>query len=44
MSEKSLLNDYKGVDLGFIENITRVYLPKLKEKILKIKIDFGNRV
>lgn len=35
-----IVHDYEGVDLGFIENIMRVYLPKLKEKILKIKTDF----
>ena len=35
-----IVHDYEGVDLGFIENIMRVYLPKLKEKILKIKKDF----
>lgn len=35
-----IVHDYEGVDLGFIENILRVYLPKLKEKISKIKKDF----
>ena len=39
-----IVHDYEGVDLGFIENIMRVYLPKLKEKIIKIKKDFENRV
>ncbi len=34
-----IVHDYEGVDLGFIENILRVYLPALKEKILKIKLD-----
>ena len=32
-----IVHDYEGVDLGFIENIMRVYLPKLKEKLLIIK-------
>ena len=32
-----IVHDYEGVDLGFIENILRVYLPKLKTKILLIK-------
>ncbi|WP_428025861.1 HepT-like ribonuclease domain-containing protein [Arcobacter sp.] len=35
-----IVHDYEGVDLGFIENILREYLPKLKTKILKIKSDF----
>ena len=35
-----IVHDYEGVDLGFIENILRVYLTKLKEKISKIKKDF----
>ena len=35
-----IVHDYEGVDLGFIENILRVYIPKLKEKISKIKKDF----
>ncbi len=35
-----IVHDYEGVDLGFIENILRDYLPKLKEKISKIKKDF----
>lgn len=34
-----IVHDYEGVDLGFIENILRVYLPKLKEKIFIIKHD-----
>jgi len=33
----SSLEDFEGVDLGFIENILRNYLPKLKAKILLIK-------
>lgn len=32
-----IVHDYEGVDLGFIENILRNYLPKLKAKILLIK-------
>jgi len=35
-----IVHDYEGVDLGFIENILRSYLPKLKEKVSKIKNDF----
>ena len=34
-----IVHDYEGVDLGFIENILRVYLPALKEKLLKIDSD-----
>jgi len=32
-----IVHDYEGVDLGFIENIIRVYLPQLKNKILLMK-------
>ena len=32
-----IVHDYEGVDLGFIENILRSYLPELKDKILKMK-------
>lgn len=32
-----IVHDYEGIDLGFIENILRSYLPKLKEKIILIK-------
>ena len=32
-----IVHDYEGVDLGFIENILRVYIQKLKEKILEIE-------
>ena len=32
-----IVHDYEGVDMAFIENIVRSYLPKLKQKILKIK-------
>ena len=32
-----IVHDYEGVDLGFIENILRSYLPELKDKILFIK-------
>lgn len=35
-----IVHDYEGVDLGFIENIVRVYLPKLKEKLMTMKKDF----
>jgi len=28
-----IVHDYEGVDFGFIENILRTYLPKLKTKI-----------
>lgn len=34
-----IVHDYEGIDLGFIENILREYLPRLKEKILIISID-----
>ncbi|MGD9552776.1 MAG: HepT-like ribonuclease domain-containing protein [Arcobacteraceae bacterium] len=32
-----IVHDYEGVDLGFIENIVREYLPKLKEKVSNIR-------
>lgn len=32
-----IVHDYEGVDLGFIENIVRIYLPELKEKLLNMK-------
>ena len=32
-----IVHDYEGIDLGFIENILRTYLPELKKKILSIK-------
>jgi len=32
-----IVHNYEGVDLAFIDNILREHLPKLKEKILKIK-------
>ena len=32
-----IVHDYEGVDLGFIENIIREYLPKLKEKLSNIR-------
>lgn len=35
-----IVHDYEGVDLGFIENIIREYLPNLKEKLLLIKKEF----
>lgn len=28
-----IVHDYEGIDLGFIENILREYLPKLKKKL-----------
>jgi len=31
-----IVHDYEGVDLGFIENILRKYLPSLKLKMKKI--------
>ena len=34
-----IVHDYEGVDLGFIENILREYLPKLKNKISAIQND-----
>ena len=34
-----IVHDYEGVDLGFIENILRSYLPELKNKLLKISFD-----
>lgn len=37
-----IVHDYEGVDLGFIENILRVYLPELKEKVLKINFRSKN--
>lgn len=39
-SRNYIVHDYEGVDFGFIENIMRAYLPKLKEKLLMIKKDF----
>ncbi|WP_455757564.1 HepT-like ribonuclease domain-containing protein [Sulfurimonas sp.] len=33
-----IVHDYEGIDLGFIENILRSYLPKLKDKVLKIQL------
>lgn len=32
-----IVHDYESVDLGFIENIVREYLPKLKEKLSNIR-------
>jgi len=32
-----IVHDYEGVDLAFIDNIVRKYLPKLKDKMQKIK-------
>ena len=32
-----IVHDYEGIDLGFIENILRSYLPELKKKFLLIK-------
>jgi len=32
-----IVHDYEGVDLGFIENILREYLPNLKKKITLMK-------
>ena len=37
-----IVHDYEGVDLGFIENILRNYLPKLKEKLQSIQKDLQN--
>ncbi|MBN2781800.1 MAG: DUF86 domain-containing protein [Campylobacterales bacterium] len=38
-----IVHDYEGVDMGFIENILRNYIPKLKEKIIYIKKEeYGN--
>ena len=34
-----IVHDYEGVDKAFIENIIRVYMPELKLKFEKIKID-----
>jgi uncharacterized protein with HEPN domain len=31
-----IVHDYEGIDLAFIENIVRNYLPNLKIKILKV--------
>ena len=31
-----IVHDYEGEDWGFIENILRVYLPELQEKLLKL--------
>ena len=39
-----IVHDYEGVDLAFIENIVRSYLPKLEEKILKIKKDISKKL
>ncbi len=38
-SRNYIVHDYEGVDLGFIESIIRDYLPRLREKIFKIKND-----
>jgi len=38
-----IVHDYEGVDLGFIENILRNYLPELKEKLLKISFDSNKK-
>ena len=38
-----IVHDYEGVDLGFIENILRSYLPELKEKLLKISFDSNKK-
>ena len=32
-----IVHDYEGVDLAFIDNIIREQIPKLKEKMQKIK-------
>jgi len=32
-----IVHDYEGVNLAFVENIVRKYLPSLKEKMIKIK-------
>jgi uncharacterized protein with HEPN domain len=32
-----IVHDYEGVDLAFVENIIRNYLPKLKDKLEKMK-------
>jgi len=31
-----IVHDYEGINLAYIENIIRVYIPKLKKKIKKI--------
>lgn len=36
-----IVHDYEGVDLGFIENILRVYLPTLKNKIVSMQNDYN---
>jgi uncharacterized protein with HEPN domain len=36
LGTSNIVHDYEGVDLGFIENIVREYLPKLKEKLSNI--------
>lgn len=36
-----IVYDYEGVDLGFIENILRVYLPTLKNKIVSMQNDYN---
>ena len=37
-----IVHDYEGIDLAYIENIVREYLPKLEKKITKIKNDLLN--
>lgn len=32
-----IVHDYEGVDLGVIENLLRIYLPELKNKLLMIQ-------
>ena len=34
-TKNSIVHDYEGVDLAFIDNILREYIPKLKEKYKK---------
>ncbi|MEA1952774.1 MAG: HepT-like ribonuclease domain-containing protein [Campylobacterota bacterium] len=37
-----IVHDYEGVDLSFMENTIREYLPKLEEKFLSIRDDLAN--
>jgi len=39
LTRNYIVHDYEGVDLGYIENIVRDYLPQLKEKLMKVQND-----
>jgi len=35
-----IAHDYDGVNMTVVEDIIRIYLPRLKEKVLEIQIEF----